>query len=161
MTTADNAQVSIDYVRIFFNDMEQLSDFTATYKNVLVEVKSKGNAEELEKTASNMDTEVKKRLWFQAQSVRYLITRIDLKLGALKKKVKEFESLDFEKLGELREVIREATIPDFKKVEEYAREINDIFVTSFAAKYLEGTSQGYSSFVSGNQNYDQGDGTQQ
>lgn len=158
--TSDNSQVSSEYIRLFFNDIEQLNDFTATYKNVLVEVKSRIDADDIQKSASKVDTEEKKRLWFQAQYVRYLITRIDLKLNALSKKVPELKDLDFAMINQLRDNIREATLPDFKEVEKYAGEINGIFVTSFASKYLEGAAEGYSSFISGTNN-DQGDGTQQ
>ena len=148
-------QIGGEYLRLFFNDVEQLNDFTATYKLVLVEVKIKSEVEDFSKSAAKMDTEEKKRLWFQAQTIRYLVTRIDLKLMALKEKIGEFKSLDFVSLRKLRDEIREAPIPDFVKVEEYTQEINKLFVMGIVSQFLEGSGQGYSSFVS-NQNFDDG-----
>lgn len=141
-------QIGFDYLKSFFVDVEQLNEFCATYKNVLVEIKTKTPlGEDYIKTVHQMDSDEKKRLWFQAQSLRYLVTRIDLKLPALGEKIEEFKNLNFTNLDTLRDDIREQAIPDFSKVEKYAREINKLFVTGIVAKYLESAESGYRSFV--------------
>lgn len=146
----ENNEIAKEYLKLFFADIEQLSEFVATYKNVLVEVKSKLDASDIEKSVTKLDSEEKRRLWFQAQSVRYHVTRINQKVEALAIKVNEFKQIDFPKLTLLLDKIREATLPEFKDVEAYSKEMNKLFVTGIAAPFLEGAGPGYSSLI-GNQ----------
>lgn len=146
--TNETNQIGGEYLKLFFAEIEELNDFTATYKNVLVEIKAKAGQENLEKYVMNLDSEEKKRLWYQVQSVRYHVNRTSLKFAALREKVEEFTKIDEKKIEGMCEKICDTTIPDYTSVREYTKEMNKLFVTGIVSQFLEGAAPGYSSMLS-------------
>lgn len=118
------------YVLSFFNDIEQLSNYYAQYINTVLSFERKyPNNKALE----GMSEEDRQALIATVQGLRTWIIRCFVKAQALKEKVENFTSDEFE------EIYRKVTsnfIPEREDVESFVIEINKAFVNGMLVDLL-------------------------
>lgn len=118
------------YVLSFFNDVEQLSNYYAQYINTILSFERKYPDS---KALENMSEEDRQTLINVVQGLRTWIIRCFVKAQALKEKVENFTSDEFEE--SYRKVTGEF-IPEKEVVEKFVIEINKAFVNGVLVDLL-------------------------
>lgn len=118
------------YVLSFFNDIEQLSNYYAQYINTILSFERKYPDS---KALENMSEEDRQTLINVVQGLRTWIIRCFVKAQALKEKVENFTSDEFEE--SYRKVTGEF-IPEKEVVEKFVIEINKAFVNGVLVDLL-------------------------
>lgn len=118
------------YVYTFYNEVEELTNQTSIYQNLILEFKEKYGLDNIEKL-----TDDEKRLLMDTiQKTRYHVNRINFKFNSLKTKL----SLDDNpQIKESYDKIKNTLIINRTDLETYTQQMNNILVSSVIEKILQ------------------------
>ena len=143
----ENQIAASGYILTFFNDVESLTNYHATYSNLVIEYKALFPTNYSLKKLDDAHREI---LLNTIRSLRFWIKRTYIKFSALKYKIKGFNDSET-KLTALYDKIKDAPAPELDDVENYVLELNKLFVLGIVAELLTKAAEIYGKLAAQNE----------